>query len=257
MHPVLFNIGKMTLYTYGLFVGLGFMAAIWFAGKKAKHNNISPDDVTDLFFTILLSSLIGARILYVLLNFPVFIEDPISIFKIWNGGLVFYGGFICALISGFIFVKKKKLALWQTADILAPAIALGHAVGRIGCLFAGCCYGAQCDLPWAITFKNTDSLAPLGVPLHPTQVYSVISNLLIFGILVWLDKHKKFQGMIFWSYILLYGLFRSFIEIFRGDVRGHFIVEFFSVSQGIGLLMAFCGACMLFYLSRNKQDARA
>ncbi len=261
MYPILFKIGNITLYTYGLFVGLGFLTAVWYAGRQARKNKIPPEIITDLFFVILLSSLAGARLFYVLLNFSMFKPDLLSIFKIWKGGLVFYGGFVCALGAAVIFARIKNLPLWKTADIIAPAIALGHAVGRMGCFFAGCCYGRQCDLPWAVTFHNPDSLAPLNVQLHPTQLYSVLSNLLIFLILLLLDKGimlKKgpgeqkvpghFPGMIFWVYIFLYGIFRSFLEMFRGDDRGHFLVDFLSVSQGIGIFMSFFALFMLVYL---------
>ncbi len=254
MHPVLFNIGSITLYTYGLFVGLGFLASITFAGRRAAARGIAREDMTDLFFVILISSIIGARLLYVLLNFKEFTTDPLSIFKIWTGGLVFYGGFIAALISAHIYIKKKGLPLAETADIIAPAIALGHATGRVGCFFAGCCYGRQCDLPWAVTFENPDSLAPLFISMHPTQLYSVVSNLLLFIILILMDKRKKFEGLTFWLYIFLYGIFRSFVEMFRGDPRGNFILDFLSVSQGIGLSMSFAGLCMLIYLYNRKPD---
>ncbi|MEA1969013.1 MAG: prolipoprotein diacylglyceryl transferase [Thermodesulfobacteriota bacterium] len=270
MHPVLFKLGSVTLYTYGLFVGLGFILALFFAIRnaaeydlRAQYTNILKsgrnlksdirNQISDLFFVILVSAIIGARLFYVFLNLSYFADDPLAVFKIWNGGLVFYGGFIGALAAGMIYVRRKKLNLWFTADIIAPAIALGHAVGRIGCFCAGCCYGKVCDLPWAVTFTNIDSLAPLNVSLHPTQLYSVFSNFFIFLILLFIQKRKKFNGMVFWSYIFLYGIFRSFIEIFRGDPRGHFIIEYVSLSQGIGTGMAFFALFMLFLLYRKKK----
>jgi len=255
MHPVLLKIGSLTLYTYGLFVALGFITAVWFAGKNAQKNNLTPEMITDLFFVIILSGIVGARLCYVVLNFSSFADDLLSIFKIWNGGLVFYGGFISALVCSIAYAKKKKLDIWRTADHLAPAVALGHAVGRIGCFFAGCCYGKECHLPWAITFKNPDSLAPLFVGLHPTQLYSVISNFFLFFIILMIRNRKKFNGMVFWVYILLYGLLRSFVEIFRGDFRGNFIVDFLSLSQGIGISMAIFAVFMLFYLSGKTNNA--
>ncbi|MBF0203139.1 MAG: prolipoprotein diacylglyceryl transferase [Desulfamplus sp.] len=248
MHPVLFKFGSITLYTYGLFVALGFLAAVTFASQRAKRYGIVQDEMADLFFLILITSIIGARLLYVILNFNEFSSDPFSVFKIWNGGLVFYGGFIVALLSAFIFVKKKKLPLGKTADIIAPAIALGHAIGRIGCFFAGCCYGQQCDLPWAVTFEDPASLAPLHVALHPTQLYEVVANFTLFFILLSVDKKKKIDGIIFWFYIFFYGLLRAFIETFRGDPRGDFILNSLSVSQGIGISMSIAGLCMIVRL---------
>lgn len=282
MHPVLFKIGNITLYSYGLFVALGFMAALWLANRRAQHHNIRPEFISDLFFVILASSLIGARFFYVILNLSEFSHDFLGVFKIWNGGLVFYGGFLFALVSALFFVRRQDIDLWTTADVLAPPIALGHALGRVGCLFAGCCYGRSCDLPWAIEFHNPDSLAPLNLSLHPTQIYSIISNLLIFLLLILMERimerrrdqkagqksgqkagfkagKKKTgekirtKGMIFWTYILLYGLFRSIIEIFRGDFRGNFFMDILSVSQVIGIAMSIFAVFVLFFLLRRQQ----
>ncbi len=254
MHPILLKIGSLTLYTYGLFVGLGFLTAVLVSGRRGKKYNIKPEQMSDLFFIILISAITGARLLYVVINFSDFSGHLIDIFKIWNGGLVFYGGFIAALAAALVYIKKTNLLMWQTGDIIAPGIALGHAIGRLGCFSAGCCYGRQCRLPWAVTFTDPHCLAPLGVPLQPTQLYSVLSNFTIFLILLWIDKKKKFDGMVFWCYILLYGLFRSFIEIFRGDPRGHFLFfNFLSVSQGIGLIMAIAAVFMLYRLSCNHE----
>ncbi|MBF0200606.1 MAG: prolipoprotein diacylglyceryl transferase [Desulfamplus sp.] len=254
MHPVLFEIGNVTLYTYGLFVGLGFLTAVIFAGRRAAVIGVSREEITDLFFVILVASILGARFFYVLINFNDFAAEPLSVFKIWTGGLVFYGGFIAALLSALVYAKLKGLPLWKTGDIIAPGIALGHAVGRMGCFFAGCCYGGVCELPWAVTFEDPNSLAPLHTPLHPTQIYSVISNLVIFAILIFMDTKKRFDGMIFWLYILLYGLFRSFVEIFRGDPRGVFMVPYLSVSQGIGLSMSAVALTALILLYRRHRQ---
>ncbi|MBF0240958.1 MAG: prolipoprotein diacylglyceryl transferase [Desulfamplus sp.] len=257
MHPVLFKFGSLTLYTYGLFVALGFLGAVAFANHRAKKNGIGKDEMSDLFFLILISSIIGARILYVIVNFNEFESDPISVFKIWNGGLVFYGGFIAALLAAFLFVKKKGLLLGKTADIVAPAIALGHAIGRIGCFFAGCCYGEMCDLPWAVTFSDPNSLAPLHVSLHPTQIYEAISNFILVFILIFVDRNKQTDGVTFWSYIFFYGAMRAFIETFRGDPRGDFITTSLSVSQGIGIVLSIVGLFMVIYLVKFKNKAQS
>ncbi|GAB6142782.1 prolipoprotein diacylglyceryl transferase [Desulfocicer niacini] len=250
MHPILFKIGSITLYTYGLFVALGFMSAIWFASRRAgtKALAIKSQEITDLFLVILVSAILGARLFYVIQNFSIFSEHPLDVFKIWNGGLVFYGGFMVALVAAMVYIKKKGFDLWSTADLLAPAIALGHAVGRFGCLFAGCCYGKACALPWAITFTNPESLAPLNISLHPTQLYAVASNLIIFAVLLLMDRKSIFSGALFWLYILLYGIFRSVLEIFRGDDRGEFMFQVISPSQTIGMAMALVAVIMLVWL---------
>ncbi len=251
MHPILLDIGYIKLYTYGLFIALGFMAAVWFSKRNARFYNTSDQVISDLFFVILLASIVGARSLWVLINFDAYHNDFWEIFKIWNGGLVFFGGFIAAVSACIILLKIKKIPIARTADIIAPGIALGHSIGRLGCLFAGCCYGKVCDLPFAIKFTNPAGLAPLNVYLHPTQIYMVLSNFFLFLILMWLQKRKKFHGMVFLFYIMLYSAFRSGIEFFRGDFRGDFFFEFLSLSQGIGLVISIFALGLLIKLSRS------
>lgn len=254
MYPVLIQFGKISLYTYGFFVAMGFFAGMAVAQKEARRLGRDPNQIVDIGFFLLIAALVGARLFYVLVNARIFLEDPMEVFRVWNGGLVFYGGFIGALATAIIFIKKKQLSLWQTADIFAPALAMGHVFGRIGCFFAGCCYGKACDLPWAITFKNPNSLAPIGVSLHPTQLYSAVANLFIF-LVIWTFRGKKsYNGQLFWLYVFLYGMIRSAIECFRGDPRGYFFLESLSVSQFIGLGFALVSLVMLVYL--KKQDFR-
>ncbi|WP_022668650.1 prolipoprotein diacylglyceryl transferase [Desulfospira joergensenii] len=254
MHPILIQISGFKLYTYGLFVALGFMAALWFSKKNGKFYGVSGEDISDIFFIILISAVIGARLLYVLIDYPAFLAHPLEIFKIWNGGLVFFGGFIGAVGATAVALRIKGLPVWKTADIIAPGIALGHSIGRIGCLFAGCCYGKQCELPFAIRFTNPQGLAPLNLPLHPTQVYMMLSNFFLFLILVGLQKHKKFHGMIFLVYIMIYSAFRSVIETFRGDYRGEFLLDFLSMSQGIGLIVSCVALAFIIKLYRSAND---
>lgn len=258
MHPILLHIGSFKFYTYGLFVAIGFMTAIWISQKNAKSHDISHQTITDVFFIILVSALIGARFLYVLINFDAYKNNWLDIFKIWNGGLVFFGGFLAAVVVTAVYLKMRNLDIWKIADVISPGAAFGHAMGRIGCFFAGCCYGKECDLPIAVKFTNPETLAPIGVYLHPTQIYSVFSNLVLFFILLWLQKRKKFNGMVFLSYIMIYSLFRSIVEFFRGDFRGDFFFDFISLSQGIGLsvsvvaLMIILKRSNLFYGPKEK-----
>lgn len=251
MHPILLEIGSLRLYTYGLFLAIGFITAIWFTKRNARFYGISDQTVSDLFFTILVSAIVGARFLYVIINFDDYKANPLEIFQIWNGGLVFFGGFIFATLAAVIFLRIKQMDIWKTGDILAPGLALGHSVGRFGCLFAGCCYGKTCDLPIALTFTHPDSLAPLHLPLHPTQLYMVASNFLLFLILLAIQKRKRFNGMVFLSYVMLYSIFRAVVEYFRGDFRGDFFFEFLSMSQGIGLVVSFVALGILIVKLRK------
>ena len=253
MYPVLLKIGKFSIHTYGFFVALGFLTAILFAKHEAKRKGMDYEKIMDLCFYILLAAIIGSRLLYIAINLGMFLSDPLEIFKIWNGGLVFYGGFIAALITLIVYLKKQKMPLWKTADIMAPSLALGHCIGRIGCFFAGCCYGKPCDLPWAVTFTNPATLAPVGIPLHPTQLYSSASNLIIFGMLLLFRRYQKFEGQLLLVYIFLYGIFRSIIETFRGDFRGNIFGEMFSLSQVIGCTTATVALVAIVIISKRAR----
>ena len=254
MHPILLQLGPVTLYSYGLFLALGFITAVWFSKRNASFYDIKSDDISDLFFLILVSAIVGARLLYVLVNFKAFTPAPMDIFKIWEGGLVFFGGFIGATLSALVYLHRRGLPVFKVGDIIAPGIALGHSIGRLGCFFAGCCFGKSCELPIAVTFTNPDSLAPLNVALHPTQLYMVVSNFILFLILVWLQRRKRFGGMVFLSYVMLYSLFRSIIEFFRGDFRGDFFFDFISLSQGIGLVVSGLALIVMIRLYRKSHD---
>jgi len=256
MHPFLFKIGNFSIYTYGFFLATGFAAGLLLAKSEAKRLGQNPDKIMDLAFYILISAIIGSRLLYVLTNLETFIKDPVGIFRIWEGGLVFYGGFIAAMITAIVLLKKWNMDLWTIADLTAPSIAAGQFLGRIGCFSAGCCYGKICDLPWAIVFRNPDSLAPVGIPLHPTQLYHAFSNLIIFFFLWFYRKRTKFKGQLFWLYILLYGITRAFVEIFRGDFRGYTFFNILSISQIIGLTMAIIAIIAMKVLSGNPRKCR-
>lgn len=256
MHPILFSIGDIHLYTYGLFIAIGFITAIFVSQKLAAPHGFKPQEISDLYYIILVSALIGSRGLYIIINFSEYRNNFFDIFKIWNGGLVFFGGFIFSVAVLTFYLKYKKANLWLVADILAPGVALGHAIGRIGCLFAGCCYGQTCDLPWAITFTHPLSLAPLNIALHPTQAYMFLSNLALFFILLVITRIKRFTGMVFLTYLMLYSVSRFINEMFRADFRGNFIFDFISLSQGIGLIVAVASLIILIILSKRSNENR-
>ena len=256
MHPVLIQFGKVTVYTYGFSIAVGFIVGILLAKHEAKRTGIDADLIMDLSFYIILSAIIGSRLFYVLTSPESFLKDPLSIIKILTGGLVFYGGFALSFIVAVIYIKIRKMPLWQTADIFAPSIALGQFFGRLGCFSAGCCFGKVCDLPWAITFNNPDSLAPTGIPLHPAQLYHAFGDLLIFSLLLFLKNKKKYEGQIFWMYIVMHGTTRFFIEIFRGDFRGKIFFNMFSISQIIGTIMVITGIVIMFFLNKKATDSK-
>jgi phosphatidylglycerol:prolipoprotein diacylglycerol transferase len=253
MHPILFKIGPLTIRAYGVLVAAGFLLGLGLAVKQAKKEGIPPNKIVDIGFYILLSAIIGARLFFILLNISHYMKNPLDIFKIWEGGLVFYGGVLFAVPTVIWYVKKNALRIWNTADLFAPSIAIGHAIGRIGCFFAGCCYGKPVEgLPWAVTFTDPNSLAITGIPIHPTQLYESLGEFFNFFILITLRRHKSFNGQLFMSYILFYSVLRFIVEFYRGDVDRGFITSWLSISQGISILMFLVSIAGLIILKKQK-----
>jgi len=266
MHPILFEIpkidfgawvlGPIPIRMYGLMIGIGFLISMYLASRQARKEGLDPDRILDMGVYLLLAAIVGSRILYVLTNLPEFTRNPLEAFAIWKGGLVFYGGLLAAVPIGFWYVRKHQLPIWQTADIMAPYIALGHAFGRLGCFFAGCCFGAPCSGPFCITFSDPNSLAPLGVPLVPTQLIESGGEFLNFGLLLLVTRFKRFDGQVFWFYPLLYAILRFILEFYRGDaVRGLYFGGIISTSQIIAIGMVVLSIVMLWTL-RKKTTAK-
>ncbi len=256
MHPDLFRIGPITIHTYGVMVAIGFLLGMGLALRQARKEGIPSERISDLSFYLLLAAIIGSRVFYILLNPGPYIKNPLAIFKIWEGGLVFYGGLIFAVITGMIYIKRHGLHLWQIADIFAPSIAIGHAIGRLGCFFAGCCHGRPAEVPWAVTFTDPHSLAPLGIPLHPTQLYESAGEFVIFLILILLRKRQAFRGELFWTYVMLYSILRFFVEFFRGDAARGMLAEGLSLAQAISVIMFFIAIGFMTFLRSRGRETR-
>jgi len=252
MYPDLLTIGRFTIHTYGVCIALGALLGITLISHEAKKQGYDQQQMLDLTFYLLVAAIIGSRVFYIVLNLKYYVHHPLEIVMIWRGGLVFYGGFLLAFATCFLYLKKHNLPFWKTCDLLVPGLAIGEFIGRFGCFFAGCCYGKPTELPWAITFTHPHSLAKLGVPLHPTQLYSSLKALLIFFILISFRKYKKGDGQLTWIYILLYAIGRLIIENFRGDERGLFILESITLTQAIALLFIPIALFMVYYLGRKS-----
>ena len=254
MHPLLFEIGGVKVHSYGFFVALGYVAALALLSLLARWRNLDPARFLDLAFLSLLTGVIGGRILFVLTNFAYFHRYPAEIFTFWQGGLVFYGGFLAAAGACWLYMRWKHMPL-ATLDVLAPGLAIGHAIGRIGCLAAGCCYGSYCEYPWGIKL-DSDMVDPAlrSLPLHPTQLYEAFSLFALTGLLVWLFRGRRLRdGGVALVYVMGYALIRSAIEIFRGDsIRGFVIGNWLSTSQLIAaLLFLGCAYLLRRRLGRN------
>ncbi len=255
MYPILFKIGGLNIYSYGFFILLGFALTVLLAFLRMRRSEIkiSFENVADLFFYTVLSTLVGARLLFVFINFNSYRNHPMKIFKIWEGGLVFYGGFILAALVALGYMRRHRLPVWKLADLISPLIALGLSFGRIGCFSAGCCYGKETSLPWGVVFTDPNSLARLNVPIHPTQLYEAFSGIVIFFILSEVEKRKTHDGQVFLLFLLLYSIIRFVIEFFRGDPRGFIFGDLLSTSQAIGLLVAIFSLFMLFFIEKKHR----
>ena len=240
MHPILFEIGHWPVYSYGVLLAAAYLAGLQLAVVRARHAGIDPARVMDLGIYLIIAALVGAKLMLILTEFQYFRSNPAELFSLVRAGGVFYGGLIVSFLTGLFLVRRYKLPVWSTADMYAPGIALGHVVGRLGCLMAGCCYGRQAGVPWAITFTDPVAQAnvgtPLGTPLHPTQLYDAGAELLILIVLLATErKGRRFPGRTFWLYILLYAISRFIVEIYRGDPRG--TVMGFSTSQFVSIVI--------------------
>ena len=255
MHPVAFHLGSLPIRWYGVMMALAFLAGLWTATRRARQVNISGDVIADVTLWLMLGSIAGARFVYVTTYWKSeFADQPFrEIFMIQHGGLVYYGGLIGAAIAGTIYLAWKKLPVWKIADALAPSIALGSVFGRIGCLLNGCCYGRACDLPWAIHFPADHETRGAGV--HPTEIYDALLNLVLYVFLAWLFRRKKFDGQIFSAYLVVYSVFRSLAEYFRGDYPAdHIHAGLFTSAQLVSAPILLAGLVLYFW--RRKAEAR-
>jgi len=255
MHPILFEIRGFPVYTYGVLLAAAYLVALQFALVRAKSRGLDPNRVMDLGIWIIISALAGAKLLLLVVDFDTFGRHPADWLKLMRSAGVFYGGLIAAVVVALFYLWRHRMPIWTVTDVFAPGIALGHVIGRFGCLFAGCCFGRPTSVPWAITFHSEyagqNVGTPLGVPLHPTQIYEAGAELLILGFLLLSERRgRAFPGRTFWSYMLLYGVSRFIIEFYRGDNRGS--LGMFSTSQVVSLVVVPLAIVMLLILRRSS-----
>ena len=218
MYPVLVQLGTFELRTYGVIVALSFFLGLWLSAKEAKRKGLDPGLIWDFAFYALLGGIIGARIYFVVFSDPAyFLQKPWEIVAVWHGGI----GIIGALLGGFLtalwYCRRKKLSFWRFADTLAPGVALGQVAGVFACLLNGDSYGKPTDLAWAITYTDPRGMAPLNTPLHPVEIYEMVTYFVVF-LLVWqtIEKNKT-DGFAILTYLAGYGAARFFVEFFRGN----------------------------------------
>jgi phosphatidylglycerol:prolipoprotein diacylglycerol transferase len=257
MHPELLHLGPIVLPAYGAALGLAFVVGILLLRRRAPEYGIDGEMAVDMGIWLILSGLLGAKVLLLVVEGPgYYLTSFHGLFELFRAGGVFYGGLLGALVAAVFFVRVKKVPFLAFADAAAPGIAIGQAIGRIGCLAAGCCWGARCEKPWAITF--TDPKAgqnvgvPLHVPLHPTQVYEAIGLFLLCGLVIWFGKGRA-PGRTFSFYLAGAAVLRFTVELFRGDPRGTVPGTVLSTSQGIALVL-FALAVAIWLYGRRRAE---
>jgi len=223
MHPILFHWGFITVYTYGVLVATGVLLGLWVARWQAPRSDLNADTVWNLGIYMVLAALVTAKLWLVALYAGFYWQHPSALlsFSTLQSGGTFYGGVIGALAMVAVYRYTQKIPLLPLMDCFGLGLPLGHAIGRLGCFAAGCCYGKPTWLPWGVTYSNPQAAelvgTPLSIALHPTQLYESFAELANFVFLFWLARRQKFPGQIVASYLILYGIERGLMEFLRGD----------------------------------------
>lgn len=253
------NFGPFSLHMYGVLLVAALLSALWLAGRLARKHGLDPQKVQDLGIASIIAGLVGAKLLLVVVDFEQYRASPRALLDVLQSGGVFYGGLLLGIPVSWWYIRKHALPLFTTLDVMAPAVALGQAVGRLACFAAGCCYGTPSTLPWSVIFHNEDAHAlvgvPLGVPLHPSQLYESLGSFLLLFVLLAVLKRRRFQGQVFTLYLLVYAVLRFTLEFFRGDVaRGTVFGGALSTSQFIAIIVVFLTLAALPVIAKRQPE---
>jgi len=263
MYPELFRIGNFPINTYGVFLAIAFLSAILIAVKLGTRDGLPKERIYDLCLWMLLASLVGSKVL-MLFTEPEYRDHPLQLLSLdfLRSGGVFYGGLVGAVATGYFLMRRYGLPWWKTADACAPGVALGNFFGRQGCFAAGCCWGKPTTLPWGVKFSQLGheiTGVPTDAYLHPTQLYESFSMLLVFVLLLWLHKRRRFSGQVMLGYGLLYSAIRFTIEFVRDDPRGDILglttLTGLSTSQMISALVGLAALVILILKWRKAGDS--
>ncbi|MEO0092241.1 MAG: prolipoprotein diacylglyceryl transferase [candidate division WOR-3 bacterium] len=253
MHPTLFRIGNINIYSYGLFLFISFLIGTKIVENRAKRFGVHPDKITNLALIVLVAVIIGARLFYVIFHWSEFANDIIGIIAFWRGGLgglMFYGGFLFGLIAGILYAKKERMPLLKMLDAITPAVVLGEFFTRIGCFLNGCCFGKPTNSSFGVIFpKHSAAGYTFDCPIHPTQLYSSFAGLILFILALILEKRQLKSGVLFGIILLLYSLFRFGIDF----VRYYEDSANFWVNQIIALGLAIFAIVFIIIRIKSKQ----
>jgi phosphatidylglycerol:prolipoprotein diacylglycerol transferase len=256
--PILFRRGDLPIRSYGLMMAVAFLVGIWLARRRARAANLNPDIIIDLALVVIIASIAGARAAYVAVHWDFYRLEPASIVRIWDGGLTQYGGLSAGIIAGLLFFRLRGVDPWRGADIVAPSLAAGVAVGRLGCFLNGCCFGLPCDLPWAVTF-GPQSAAGAQFPhlaLHPTQIYESLAAACVLLILLIADRRKPFDGFLLWFFVMLLSAYRFAVDPLRYYESMSMVVErgglAVSSNQLMGIVLISVSLVFMAFLRRRS-----
>jgi phosphatidylglycerol:prolipoprotein diacylglycerol transferase len=252
--PVIFKIGPLTMRWYGLMYVFGFVSSYLLATYqlKKKKFNITKDQLDDLYFYLIIGLIVGARLGYVIFyNLLFYLQNPLEIFVVWHGGMSFHGGLIGTFLAGYIFIKRKKLSFLNIVDLIIPTCPLGLMFGRIGNFINGELFGRPSDVPWAMIFPQGGN-----IPRHPSQIYEAFFEGILLFIIMWFYKdRKKRDGDVFAVFLMLYGVFRIFCELFREpDLPYGYILGFLSMGQALSAVMIVVGLLLKFVFLPGVKD---
>ena len=264
MRPTLVKLGSIPLRSYGVMMMVGFLVGLYRALRAGRKKGIEPAALTDAALYSLLSGVVGARLVFVLLNWPEFRRNLGSVFSVWEGGLSFHGGVACAVGVVYLYTRRKRISFLLLADTLAPSLAIAYGFTRIGCFLNGCCYGVQTHLPWAVKFPGVIGLR------HPTQLYAAAASFFIYLLLVRIEKiHKadgtyasghicrpeacKNDGLVFAAYLALYSLYRFLIEILRQGATAEVVFWGLTQAQLVSVVVLVAAGLALWRLGRSSR----
>lgn len=269
MYKILFTIGSFPIYSYGVMIALALILAILFAMKEAKKSGENPDRILDISLFVIFGVLIGGRLGYVIFHLDYYLKDPIKILHFRDGGLSFLGGFLIAYFLCWLYIKRTKLSFWKYADIIAPSIAIGIGIGRIGCFLNGDDYGFVSEsygikfpslfMPPVYLQQLKDGLIASGssytLPVIPTQLYSSLYGFLIFFILLWMKKYKKYDGFLILNFFILYSISRFVIEFFRFYENNYKVINLLTVTQTIMIGVMLASLLFMNILKKKRKKA--
>lgn len=249
MQPILIKLGVLSVYSWGFTLSIAILLGVLLAMKMARDIDFDSDRILDLAIVLVVGGIVGARLFYVLVYEPGrYLREPLQIFALWNGGMVYYGALIGGFVAGVIYVVKKGLPFWKLADLVSPPLALGYGIVRIGCFLNGCCYGKPTNSFLGVVFPNLDGTPSFEhLTRYPTQLFSSAFGFILFGFLMFLWKRKKFDGQLFLLFLILYAIERFIVEMYRENL---IIFGNVTVSQFVSVLIII--PALIFYWRRSK-----